>query len=127
MSDEARQPKTRYTEAETLAILDAERLGKPFPTFEPKSDPISKAQADVVSHQRALEALEAEREKNKVYQLAFWPDDKRAMPGDFIACALFSCLQGKDSEYVERRCVSRRRLNRAAGPRCRGPPSRGAL
>ena len=40
--------------------------------------------------------------KNKVYQLAFWPDDKRAMPGDFIACALFSALQEKDAEYLER-------------------------
>ena len=52
------------------------------------------------------QALEAEREKSKVYQLAFWPDDKRAMPGDFIACALFSCLQGKDSEYVERQTLA---------------------
>jgi hypothetical protein len=50
--------------------------------------------------------IEAERERNKVYQLAFWPDDKRAMPGDFIACALFSCLQGKDSEYVERQTLA---------------------
>jgi hypothetical protein len=28
------------------------------------------------------------------------------MPGDFIACALFSCLQGKDSEYVERQTLA---------------------
>jgi len=50
--------------------------------------------------------IEAARESDKVYQLAFWPDDKRAMPGDFIACALFSCLQGKDSEYVERQTLA---------------------
>jgi hypothetical protein len=49
-----------------------------------------------------LREVEAEREKNKVYQLAFWPDDKRAMPGDFIACALFSSLQEKDADYLER-------------------------
>lgn len=47
-------------------------------------------------------ALQGEAEDNTVYQLAFWPDDKRAMPGEFIACALFSALQGKDAEYVER-------------------------
>jgi hypothetical protein len=49
-----------------------------------------------------MAAIDAARESSKVYQLAFWPDDKRAMPGDFIACALFSCLQGKDSKSVRR-------------------------
>jgi len=53
-----------------------------------------------------FKALEAARESSKVYQLAFWPDDKRAMPGDFIACALFSGIQGKDSEYVERQTLA---------------------
>jgi hypothetical protein len=53
-----------------------------------------------------MAAIEAARESSKVYQLAFWPDDKRAMPGDFIACALFSCLQGKDSDYVERQTLA---------------------
>lgn len=53
-----------------------------------------------------IRRVEDERERSKVYQLAFWPDDKRAMPGDFIACALFSCLQGKDSEYVERQTLA---------------------
>lgn len=47
-------------------------------------------------------AAEGETNAGKLYQLAFWPDDKRAMPGEFIACALFSALQGKDAEYVER-------------------------
>jgi len=51
-------------------------------------------------------AREATQEAATIYQLAFWPDDKRAMPGDFIACALFSCLQGKDSEYVERQTLA---------------------
>jgi hypothetical protein len=53
-----------------------------------------------------MAAIEAARESSKIYQLAFWPDDKRAMPGDFIACALFSCLQGKDSDYVERQTLA---------------------
>jgi hypothetical protein len=44
--------------------------------------------------------LEAEREKSKVYQLAFWDDDKRAMPTDFVACALFAALHGKNTQYL---------------------------
>jgi hypothetical protein len=56
-------------------------------------------QADAGAREEAAEAA-------TIYQLAFWPDGKRAMPGDFIACALFSCLQGKDSEYVERQTLA---------------------
>jgi hypothetical protein len=52
--------------------------------------------------QKESEALEAKREATTVYQLGFWPDDKRAMPGEFIACALFSSIQEKDAEYIER-------------------------
>lgn len=43
----------------------------------------------------------AKQEAAKVYQLAFWPDEKRAMPADFIACALFSGIQEKDAAYVD--------------------------
>jgi hypothetical protein len=46
---------------------------------------------------RAL--AEEEAEAAKVYQLAFWPDDERALPGDFIACALFSA--SKRTQYVD--------------------------
>jgi hypothetical protein len=48
-----------------------------------------------------LEAATAKHEAATVFQLGFWPDDKRAMPGEFIACALFSSIQEKDSEYLE--------------------------
>jgi hypothetical protein len=41
------------------------------------------------------------QEAAKIYQLAFWPDEKRAMPADFIACALFSGIQEKDAAYVD--------------------------
>jgi hypothetical protein len=51
--------------------------------------------------QRTLAEREAQEEAEKVYQLALWPDDKRAMPSDFIACALFAGIQGKDAVYVE--------------------------
>lgn len=43
----------------------------------------------------------ARQEAAKVYQLAFWPDEKRAMPADFIACALFSGIQEKDATFVD--------------------------
>jgi len=50
-----------------------------------------------------IESLSAEMlavfERNPV-QLAFWPDDERAMPGDFIACALFTA--SKVTKHVTR-------------------------
>lgn len=51
--------------------------------------------------QNALALRETQLEAAKVYQLAFWPDEKRAMPADFIACALFSGIQEKDATYVD--------------------------
>jgi hypothetical protein len=99
MSDEARLPKTRYTEAETLAILEAERLSKPVLHPVP-ADAAAKPELAIGSPDW-LEAATAKREAATVYQLGFWPDDKRAMPGEFIACALFSSIQEKDSEYLE--------------------------
>lgn len=82
----------------------------------PQADPavpdmawVLKAGADLAERERRTRIFQAhvsgaatEAEDSTVYQLAFWPDDKRAMPGEFIACALFSALQGKDAEYVER-------------------------
>jgi hypothetical protein len=84
MSDDSRQ--TQFNEEETLAILEAERLGKPFPRFA--ATPLPKN--DASASQREIEEIEDKRERNKVYQLGFWPDDKRAMPGDFIASAATS-------------------------------------
>lgn len=46
-----------------------------------------------------LRALE-EREGFEPVQLGFWPEDERAMPGDFIACALFTA--SKATSYVTR-------------------------
>lgn len=43
---------------------------------------------DPIIESIAAEALSV-FDRNPV-QLAFWPDDERAMPGDFIACALFT-------------------------------------
>jgi hypothetical protein len=43
-------------------------------------------------------ALEAQHAK--VYQLAFWPDHQRAMPMDFLACALFAAVHPKDARNL---------------------------
>lgn len=48
----------------------------------------------------ALRKAAEDAERAKLYQLAFWPDDHRAMPGDFIACALFTA--SKVTSYVRR-------------------------
>ena len=48
----------------------------------------------------AAEAMAALEEREPPIQLGFWPDDERAMPGDFIACALFTA--SKATEHVTR-------------------------
>lgn len=48
-----------------------------------------------------IEASVDKREAARIYQLSFWPDEKRAMPADFIACALFSGIQEKDADYAD--------------------------
>lgn len=62
-----------------------------------KRDPIIEAISNET--QLVIERRQAAAEATKVYQLAFWPDDERAMPGDFIACALFSAA--KRTQYVD--------------------------
>ena len=57
--------------------------------------------ADIAAMLQRLQQVEAQREDAKVHQLAFWPDDKRAMPSDFIACALFASIQQKDAALVD--------------------------
>ncbi len=61
-----------------------------------QTDPVIRALAE--DAQAAIQKAADAAERAKVYQLAFWPDDERAMPGDFIACALF-CV-ARRTEYV---------------------------
>jgi hypothetical protein len=55
---------------------------------------------------REAEGREAREESAKVYQIALWQDDKRAIPTDFVACALFAGIQGKDAAYVEQERIA---------------------
>ena len=45
--------------------------------------------------------VEQSREAAKIYQLPLWPDDKRAMPCDFLASALFAAIHDKNSIYLD--------------------------
>lgn len=57
----------------------------------PPDPVIERLASEAQAQQEAMRAaLEEARERARVYQLAFWPDHERAMPGDFIACALFT-------------------------------------
>ena len=49
---------------------------------------------------REIQEIEAKREAATIYQLGFWQDEQRALPTDFIACALFSAVQGKAAPYL---------------------------
>jgi hypothetical protein len=44
---------------------------------------------------------EAKAEEARVYQLAFWPEDKRAMPTEFIRSALFAGIQAKHATHLD--------------------------
>ena len=85
---------TQFTEEETLAILEAERLGKPHPFSEKEARRIGVPAAST----RGPEVRSAE--PSNVRQLAMWPDGKRAMPTDFVACALFAALHGKNTQFL---------------------------
>jgi hypothetical protein len=85
-------PRGSYTEAETLAILEAERTGKPHPFPERENRRFAPLRPPV--------QLEPESEAESA-QLTFWADDKRAMPTQFIASALFSVVQPKDAGYLD--------------------------
>jgi hypothetical protein len=85
-------PARSYTEAETLAIIEAERDGKPHPYPERE-----KKRFEAL---RPPAPIEPEPEGQGA-QLTFWADDKRAMPTQFIASALFSVVQPKDAGYLD--------------------------
>jgi hypothetical protein len=54
---------------------------------------VQRLQSQVALEEEAAEAA-------KVYQLAFWPDHQRAMPTDFLACALFAAVHPKGARSV---------------------------
>ena len=63
---------------------------------------------EVAAMMQRVQALQAEREARdaelegaKVYQLALWPDDKRAMPTEFIRSALFAGIQAKHATHLD--------------------------
>lgn len=51
---------------------------------------------------REVQEAIQQREAAKIYQLALWPETKRAMPTEFVRSALFAAIQGKSATYIER-------------------------
>ena len=97
MSKDLRRSQLIEEEEKTPAIQEAERQGKSLPS---SASSAHSPKFGTPEWQREMEELEAKRERNKVYQLAFWPDASRAMPTDFLACALFAALHGKNTQYL---------------------------
>src|SRR5579872_7139600 len=85
-----------------LPLVPEAAQDKSLPTQPQSSPDVLRPKAPIGTPEWDAEwqALEAERERKKVYQLAFWDDDKRAMPTDFVACALFAALHGKNTQYL---------------------------
>lgn len=46
--------------------------------------------------------VETAKDQARVYQLSLWPDNARAIPESFVACALFAAIQGKHSTAQKR-------------------------
>jgi hypothetical protein len=68
------------------------------PAGSPERDRRNQVFAARVDNSAAAELSPA---SGKVYQLAFWSDDKRAMPTEFVRSALFAGIQAKDSTHVD--------------------------
>lgn len=64
--------------------------------------PAQSAQIGTPEWNLEMQNVLLQREAAKVYQLALWPDTKRAMPTEFVRSALFAAIQGKDATYLER-------------------------
>lgn len=68
----------------------------------------STGDAAIVAARTAMERVQAlrsepretETEQARVYQMALFPADKRAMPLDFVACALFAAVHTKHAPYL---------------------------
>jgi hypothetical protein len=80
---EAAEPSTERAPASARSPAPARKVSARSPEWQRKIE----------------ERLEAE-EAAKIYQLNFWPDDKRAMPTDFVACALFAAVHNKNAPYL---------------------------
>ena len=52
------------------------------------------------AEEKKRQLIAQQREDAKVYQLALWPDEKGAMPTDFIACALFAGVHARTAQNV---------------------------
>jgi hypothetical protein len=78
-----------------------EPMGPGDPAAQGSAATLAMLAPSVAATLQRLEQAEARREDARIYQLAFWPDDKRAMPTDFIACALFAAIQEKDATYYD--------------------------
>jgi hypothetical protein len=61
---------------------------------------MSEENPDPIIESLSAEVLAALEQREPPIQLTLWPDDERAMPGDFIACALFTA--SKTTTYVTR-------------------------
>lgn len=63
------------------------------------------AELGAAAEEKAIQR-EEEASRARVYQLALWADDKRAMPHDFVACALFAASQTKTAPYLRNQTIA---------------------
>ncbi|TAN40134.1 MAG: hypothetical protein EPN22_17600, partial [Nitrospirae bacterium] len=71
------------------------------PVVRPEPDAPAELMAAIRRAEEAAEEAQEQREAATVYQLPFWPDDRRTMPTDFLTSALFAAIHPKDARHLE--------------------------
>ncbi len=64
-----------------------------------KEQPVDTKTLETISR---MQELARQRELTEIIQLPLWPESKRGTPNSLIRSALFSAIQGKDRQYVEK-------------------------
>jgi hypothetical protein len=57
---------------------------------------------DIFATLERMKETAQQREATEIIQLPFWPEPKRGTPNSLIRSALFSAVQGKDRQYLEK-------------------------
>jgi TrfA protein len=63
------------------------------------AQPIAKTPGERV--REMAERVAQQDEAAKLYQLALWPENRRAMPTSLVRSALFAAIHGKDATYID--------------------------
>ncbi len=91
---------TQAKNSKTASPSDTLSVPAPTPIAPRLAEVYERMQRTMKEREEKEEERKAHEEAAKVYQLPFWPDDRRAMPSDFLTSALFAAIHEKDAAYL---------------------------